>query len=249
MRNPAARANANAPANSSGGKRASSPPEPDADHVEIRRASPRVRRLHRALVAEVAREVDDQLETRACGAAARSSRDDGGERGAHVELGMEKRPDRRRDEQLAVDDVLRERVFDELARQARVVVGRLPARGSPPQTSAETRENRESGRDRRGSTGSVGSSAGQSPGPRDGSAAGRRAGRPVRRRSRPRGVPSRWQWRWTFGMASATPYRRIRYAAPPPSCDAIRSRGATLAVVLWVHSRRGVEQSGSSSGS
>ena len=53
-------------------------------------------------------------------------------------LRIEERPDRRRNEELAVDDVLCERIFDELARQPRVVARDVAANGSPPQMRTET---------------------------------------------------------------------------------------------------------------
>ena len=102
---------------------------------------------------------------------------------------MKERPDRRRDEELAVDDVLRERIGDELARQARVVVGRgkRPAYGGKDQQElAKVRklvDLRRIGGPRqprlgRAETGSKGRSAASSSTKVSG-----------------RKQPSRWQWR------------------------------------------------------
>ena len=135
---PCERTNAKASANNSGGKRVSSPPKLDADDVEVRKRNGELRRCHRRFGAEVPREIEKELKRRArlCGAQFVHERL---EAAANVEFRVEKRPHRRRDEQLAVHHVLRERVFDELAGQPRVVVGRLQRAANRSKQAAKTR--------------------------------------------------------------------------------------------------------------
>ena len=90
--------------------------------VEIAQLDHHLRGFQRRPAPEISRKIGNKLEL-ARGLAARSSVTIASKRGSYVEAGIEKRPYRRRDEQLAVDDVLRQRIFDELARKTPVVVG------------------------------------------------------------------------------------------------------------------------------
>ncbi len=124
--------------------------EPDADHAQVAQPDRLARDRLGTLGPEVAGQVGDQGDLdpqRPAGLVERrADRLDGR---PDVELAVEERPDRRRDEDLGVDDALRRRVGDVVARDQREVFGpaqRLAHFGEQEQELAEGRERVRPGR-------------------------------------------------------------------------------------------------------
>ncbi|MGA7747904.1 MAG: hypothetical protein WCA52_12935 [Candidatus Aquilonibacter sp.] len=90
--------------------------ESNADNTLAGKRRCQPRRAHRGLRAEVARNVDDKGELDAAFARRTQFGDHQSNRGGKIELAMEEPPDRRRDEEFAVDNVLCQRIRDKLTR-------------------------------------------------------------------------------------------------------------------------------------
>ncbi len=93
--------------------------QPDADNAAIREFRGDSRRSHRRLRPEISRYIENQSKRRATLFVQR--RCDRANRLGDIQLRMEERPHRRRDEQLAVHDVLRECIARKLFGETHVI--------------------------------------------------------------------------------------------------------------------------------
>ena len=200
---------------SSGGNRASSPPSPIRDHAEAGQRRREFRGLHRAAFAEVARQIDDEVELRVRTSPRvipRRSRRTPRARPASDERTSTPTARRtaRHTRRSGPAHLRRTRAPSARSRRA------LSARGSRRRTPAKTPENRESGRDRRDRPARwARRQSRRFLALRDGTAAGRRVCRPVRRRSNPAGFPRGGSGGEPSGSRAPTPYRPDSVSSPP----------------------------------